>query len=135
MNAIRTKHDLDFFVADWPMTRPRRILKFLTRIGIVRNDDPFDEIEWQLFRVGTCDGQCRFTPEAIEVLSIVNGEPGNGHLEDVLEWFEYSCRRSGLPLRVLRFTNEAFKRHLIEKRGFTEYGKYDVEKYFTLVPK
>ncbi len=94
-NEIKTTHALDFSTRPWS-----------------RNP------EWTDFQVGTCAGLYRATPEAFEILSIVNSEPGNGHFEDVLEWFEHSCRRDKKVLRFLEMMNEGFERHLIQKRGF-----------------
>jgi hypothetical protein len=123
LNAVQTTHNLDFEIANWETGLMVREL-----IG----DDPADKyfgIPWKLFRVGTCTGQWRLTPEAYEILSIINDTPNNGHLEDVLEWFEYACKRSKLPLRIRAFTNEKFKMHLIGKREFVPFGE-DVQKYF-----
>jgi hypothetical protein len=50
----------------------------------------------------------------------MNDRPGNGHLEDMFEWFEHSCKRDNKALVIAEFFNERFKKHCIEKRGFTE---------------
>jgi hypothetical protein len=126
MNIIRTTHDLDFEVANWEIPE---WAKGLLHSGQIKNDDEYPGIKWKLFRVGTCEGQWRQTPEAYEILSVINGNPGNGHFNDVLEWFAYACRCSNLPLRIRKFTNDEFKKHLIEKRGFVGHGE-DVEKWF-----
>jgi hypothetical protein len=83
------------------------------------------------FRVGTCDGIYTVAPGAYVIIAVTNSEPGNGHLDDVLEWFERSCRREGYSLRIAEFQNMRFKKHLIEKLGFKPYGINDVEKVFT----
>lgn len=127
MTPFNSTHNLDFLVAPWkPMLSVEELAKV---VGPVIDDDPWPSIPWKLFKVGTCEGQWRATPVAYEILSIVNTEKGNGHLTDVLEWFEYSCRRDGLKLRILSFENQRFKRHLIHKRGFIEEGD-NVEKSF-----
>lgn len=92
---FQSTHKLEFLSGPWPL-------------------DP----EWFIFHIGTCHGQWRSTPTAYEILSIVNYEPGNGHLGDVLEWFENSCKRDHRDLRVLHFENDFFRDHMIEKRGF-----------------
>jgi len=124
-NAVQTKHDLDFESAPWKL--PERLEQAIEKTTY--NDDKYPEIPWEVFRVGTCEGQWRLTPEAYEILSVINTKPGNGHLQDVLEWFGYACKRSGLSLRILAFTNERFKKHLIAKRGFVPFGD-DVERFF-----
>lgn len=126
-NAVQTTHLLDFCACPWQKGAFAEAL-----LEMCDDDDEYPGIEWALFRVGTCEGQFRVTPEAYEILSIINDQPGNGHLVDVLEWFEYGCRESKLPLRILRFTNKRFKNHLIKKRGFHAFGKEDVEKIFLM---
>lgn len=91
--------------------------------------NPFFKI-WIEFKVGTCTGLYRTTGDAYEILTIVNRESGNGHLEDVLEWFEHSCRRDGKHLRFMEMMNEDFARHLITKRGFQEHEFGNVQKTF-----
>jgi hypothetical protein len=82
------------------------------------------------FRVGTCDGLWRSTKNSFDILAILNSEPGNGHLDDVFEWFEQSCRRDGKKLMVLEIWNQSFKQHLINKRGFKRKGPYNLQKTF-----
>src|SRR5688572_27363722 len=103
MNALKTKHNLDFLVADWPRNKAIK-----------------------LFKVGTMEGQWFSTEDVYVILSFMNNEPGNGHLDDVFEWFEFSCKRDKKPLMILELMNDRFKKHLIEKRGFEEVpGKPD----------
>lgn len=124
-NAIQTTHNLDFLVAPWKLPKWARLL---VRLKLIREDDSYPDIKWWLFRIGTCEGQWRATPEAFEILSIVNMQKGNGHLDDVFEWFEFSCKRNKLPLRILRFHNERFKQYLISQRGFKAINDQDLEK-------
>jgi hypothetical protein len=90
------------------------------------NNLPFEIAQWHddymRFRVGTCHGAWRTDKEgqSYQVLAIGNESPGNGHLQDVFDWFERSCKREGYSLVILEVWNEKFKQHLIEKRGFTE---------------
>lgn len=97
MNAIKTKHNLDFEAVPWP-----------------RN--PFIIV----FRVGTCHGQYDMDDKQLRLISVINESQGNGHLEDVFEWFEYASKVNELDFIICEFFNERFKRHCIEKRGFRE---------------
>jgi len=109
MNAIKTKHNLDFESCPWP--RNPAIL---------------------LFRIGTCEGQWMSTDLAYCIISVINREAGNGHIDDVFEWFEHSCKRDKRALMIMEFFNESFKKHLIEKRGFTPVpNTNDLIKFFT----
>jgi hypothetical protein len=72
----------------------------------------------QLYRVGTCNGQWFVSDLAYHILSVENSCPGNGHLDDVFEWFEQSCKRDRMPLMIMDFFNQRFKEHCINKRGF-----------------
>jgi hypothetical protein len=109
MNAIETTHKLDFLSKPWER-------------------DP----EWHVFKIGTCNGQWRATDESYDILTIINEEPGNGHLTDVLEWFEFACKRDGKMLRILEVWNKRFYKHLIEKKGFIDSNRdgENVVKFF-----
>ncbi len=105
-NAITTTHNLNFEASE----------SFLGR----------------LFRVGTCEGQWGGTADSLYILSVINNEPNNGHLNDVFEWFEYSCKQHHLNLLVLECFNSDFYDHLITKRGFVKLdeGRKNVIKVF-----
>lgn len=90
-----------------------------------------ENVEWKRFRIGTCYGLWCSTPTSYDILSIVNNKPGNGHLTDVIEWFERSCSRDKRNFRILETWNEGFKKHLITKRGFTEYENNFLVKHFS----
>lgn len=70
------------------------------------------------YRVGTCTGIYHFTRISLNIVAIVNSEPGNGHFEDVLQWFERSCRRDKKNLVFMHCDNLRFRDHLITNRGF-----------------
>jgi hypothetical protein len=125
MPPPRTKHNLIFEVAEWKIDN---ILKHT--LDRLENNDSFPFIPWLLYRVGTVTGQWRCTPLGYEILSFVNDKKGNGHLEDVFEWFEYACRRDKKPLLIREIWNKRFYKHLIEKRGFKPYRKEDAIKTF-----
>lgn len=102
MNSVKTTHNLDFEACPW-----------------------FRNPTIQLFRIGTCEGQWLSTDDAFVIISILNKNPGNGHLDDVFEWFEYSCKRDKKALMIMEFMNDRFKKHCIEKRGFTAIKNTD----------
>lgn len=76
------------------------------------------------FMIGTCHGQFMWSFQGkqlvLTIISIINNVPGNGHLNDVFQWFEYSAKRNNAVLRIVEFFNPRFKIHCIEKRGFKE---------------
>lgn len=82
------------------------------------------------FKVGTCHGLYIITKTAVEIIAITNEQKGNGHLNDVFEWFEYSCKTSKRNLRIVELMNKQFEKHLITKRGFQKQGDVNVIKYF-----
>jgi N-acetylglutamate synthase-like GNAT family acetyltransferase len=110
MNAITTKHALDFMAMPWYN-------------DLVPNNDGI-----MVFEVGTCHGQYLVSKEGLEIISITNDMPGNGHLEDVFEWFEFAAKQQGIDLYIRAFLNPQFKIHCIEKRGFRKFGTTDVMK-------
>src|SRR5688500_4237623 len=110
-NQLQTTHRLDFEAAPWEC------------MGSM--DENFTK-----FRIGTCEGLWASTDKTYDILAITNNVPGNGHFEDVLQWFEHSCRRDKKALRILEVWNKRLKMHLVRKRGFALYRKDDVIKYF-----
>lgn len=81
--------------------------------------------EFLEFKVGTCYGLWGVTDETYDILVVFNREKGNGHLQDVFDWFENSCRRDKKDLRILEVWNAKFKNHLLTKRGFEKHGEED----------
>ena len=114
------------------MSESHRVKQFQSSHNLPFGDAPPGPLDdmfgdgWRNFRIGTCLGQWRAIPEAYEILSILNTKPGNGHFDDVLEWFTQSCKRDGKCLRFREVGNPLFKAHLIGKRGFAAEGKTDV---------
>jgi len=97
--AFISTHHLDFEIGQWPFSS-----------------------EFLRFRVGTVCGLWRATAKSYDILAVDNVEKGNGHFDDLLEWFEYSCRRDGKYLRILEIWNKELQKHLITKRGFQADG-------------
>lgn len=108
-DELKTTHNLPFLVAQWEHSR-----------------------EWMMYRVGTMNGLWRSTPDAYEILSMVNTQPGNGHFQDVFEWFEHSCKRDKKALIIREVWNRELLQHLLTKRGFKRVGEFDVRKNFDL---
>lgn len=107
-----TKHHLDFEAAPWTPVFP------------------FPDVDnYWCFRIGTIEGLWASTETSYDILAITNKVPGNGHFEDVLQWFEHSCRRDRKKLRFLEIMNKGFKMHLIQKRGFRSQGPNAVKKF------
>lgn len=70
------------------------------------------------FRVGTCTGIFTFNENEYVIVGISNSKFGNGHFNDVMEWFENSCKRDNKDLVVAEIFNKKLMAHLIGKRGF-----------------
>ena len=108
MSEFQSTHKLDFEVAGWEF-------------------DP----SFLRFRVGTCGGLYTVNKgEYVGLLAVSNKVPQNGHFEDVLEWFEYSCKNNNVSFKILEVWNERLHKHLIEKRGFVDIGNFNLEKKF-----
>lgn len=78
---------------------------------------------WNEFFIGTCRGQWRESKESYEILSLLNTTPGNGHFDDVLEWFSHLAKGKGKDLLIRQCWNAELKRHLVNKRGFASLGE------------
>lgn len=88
-----------------------------------------DGYDWNRFKVGTCEGLFSVKGTSYYILAIENNELNNGHFDDVMEWFENSCKRDNYNLVFLEVMNQKFLNHLISKRGFKIKG-FDAEKQF-----
>jgi hypothetical protein len=113
---FKTIHDLPFEVAEWEWN------------GLSGDN-------WQRFRVGTCEGIWRCQDDAYEILAIDNKVKGNGHFEDVLQWFYNSCIRDKKNFKIREVWNQKLKAHLINKRGFKPFSLVDVQKTYKAIKK
>jgi|SRR3989344_2959061 len=102
-NAIITTHQLDFMATPSPYN-------FLGCNQI-------------LFKIGTTEGVYGNTSDSYYILAVKNTVKGNGHLNDVFEWFEYAAKRDNKNLLVLECFNKDFYNHLLQKRGFVALDK------------
>ncbi len=114
---MKTTHNLDFEAAPW---EPPLIIGMLLKMN---------NFETTAFRVGTCEGIYRTTDKAYQIIAVTNSNPGNGHFEDVLQWFENSCRRDKKALMFMEILNEQFGKHLEKKRGFKKQDKNMIKKF------
>lgn len=99
----------------------------------------FEVVQWhdpsmQLFRIGTCEGLWTSDKKSYIIIAVTNSEPGNGHLNDVFQWFEASCKRDKKSLKIVEIMNMDFMFHLINKRGFKKISGMNVEKKFKNEP-
>lgn len=108
---FQSTHKLDFLSAHW--------------------SNPFNSEGWQVFKIGTCDGQWVATKDTYDILTVINQSPGNGHFNDVIEWFENSCKRDKKSLRILEVWNTKLALHLVTKKGFTNQRGDNYIKRFT----
>jgi hypothetical protein len=102
-----SSHKLDFLCAYWPLSE-----------------------NFKQFKVGTCSGLWSCERFSYCILAVVNHTKGNGHFDDVLEWFEYSCKRDNYSFKFFEVWNDNLKKHLINKRGFVEIEPGILEKKF-----
>lgn len=114
---FKSTHNLDFLCAAYDNP--------LEAMGIK------DEFTWIRFKVGTCHGLWAANDKSFLILAVENDEKGNGHFNDVLEWFEQSCKRENKTLIFVEVMNTKFKQYLMNKQGFQAIEwKNSVEKTF-----
>lgn len=70
------------------------------------------------FRIGTVEGLYQTTDRTYDILAIKNSQPGNGHFQDLFDFFERSCKRDNRNMRFLEVINERLQKHLVSVRGF-----------------
>jgi len=83
------------------------------------------------FRVGTCSGLYIHTKISYSIVAIKNDAKGNGHFDDVIQWFERSCRRDGKSLRFLEIENKKLYNVLTKRMGFADIRNNNVEKIYS----
>lgn len=116
-----TTHNLPFEACPWIPSG----IEFLPEI--IKKAFQFDQ-PIIAFRIGTCEGIYTANKKAYQIIAITNDCPGNGHFEDVLEWFEASCRRDKKSLMFMDILNQDFGDHLFVKRGFKWEGDNMIKK-------
>jgi hypothetical protein len=84
---------------------------------------------WRNFRVGTCTGLWRDAEGAYEILSIINRNPGNKHVEAVFWHFYQSCKRDKRNFIIREVMNPGLAAKLI-KLGFTLKTESDYIKHY-----
>lgn len=112
---FKSSHNLDFELAPWDCP---------IEIPSMHNVSKF--------RIGTCEGLWGVEGETYVIIAVINNHRGNGHFNDVLEWFENSCKRDGYDLKIVELINKRLIKHLIKKRGFKKIDKDNVFKRFKI---
>ena len=70
------------------------------------------------FKIGTVTGVYSHCDEYLRIINIENSSPGNGHFNDVFDWFFNSCITHGRGLMFVAVVNERLGDHLCNQRGF-----------------
>jgi len=77
------------------------------------------------YEVGTVHGLWHQSSMSVDVFALINEKPGNGHVDDALEWFFAIAKEGALGVRVVNITAEAFRQTLINEWGFSETAERD----------
>lgn len=81
------------------------------------------------FRIGCIEGLYTCHNKCYEILALKSSNKGSGHMIDVLEWFEASCKRDKCSLKICEIMNKRLYEYLV-KKGFQKNGKRDLIKSF-----
>lgn len=120
---MTTTHNLPFEAAPWEPSMAKFFPDLVRSVMHINSSIV-------AFRVGTCDGIYTAENGFYQIIAIKNDNPGNGHFEDVLQWFEASCIRDKKGLMFMEIMNEDFGKHLERKRGFKRSGHHMVKTKF-----
>lgn len=102
-------------------------LEFFSRPYPQKIEDGYD---WQQYKIGTVDGLWCHKNDSYIILTFNNTDKNNGHFTDVMEWFQYSCKRDKINFKILEVMNPDFKNHLQSNWNFVPCGKNDLIKYY-----
>lgn len=119
---MTTTHNLPFEAAPWEPSMIKYFPELVKNVMRINSSIV-------AFRVGTCDGIYTATEKTYQIIAVTNDNPGNGHFDDVIQWFENSCKRDGKDLMFMEILNDAFGRHLCSKRGFKMKGNHAIKKF------
>jgi hypothetical protein len=89
-------------------------------ISTIFHNSKDDDIEFKKFRIGSCEGLWGCSDKEYIILAVINNTPGNGHFQDVLDWFRQSCVRDKKNLKISEVWNKRLLNHLITKKRFTK---------------
>lgn len=87
------------------------------------------------YEVGTVHGLWNQSSMSVDVFALINKKPGNGHVDDALEWFFAIAKEGALGVRIVNITAEAFRQTLIKEWGFSETEERDTLVNFNLTQK
>ena len=127
MEQVKTKHGLIFRSA--VMDKTKEVIHPMVQEQFAKYGMTLEEIRKEMatylvFNVGTVVGRWRQVDKYYDLLFVYNSEPGNGHFDDVLEYFEHACKRDKLDLMFSEVWNKKFGKHLRKKRGFKDKGGF-----------
>lgn len=77
------------------------------------------------FEIGTVHGLWVQSKMSIDIFACINDEPGNGHMDDVFEWFFEIARTGALAVRIVNVSSVTFRNQLIEKWKFAPTDDFD----------
>lgn len=117
---METIHKLDFEACPWEPAFKDLLPQLIA--DVMRIKEPI-----VAFRVGTCEGIYTVRDNAFQIIAVQNSKPGNGHFEDVIQWFENSCKRDKKNLMFMEIMNPKFGKHLCDKRGFKRKGSHAIK--------
>ena len=88
----------------------------------VKEDDDHVEVKWHEFAFGSMRGQFRILGKQIDLLSIVNLKPHNGHFKRLLKYAD----RHHEQVRILH-PYDKLRAHLI-RNGFVNVGDHVISR-------
>lgn len=88
------------------------------------------------FKIGTTHGIFKNFSLSVDVFTVINDNPGNGHMEDFFEFFEAHAKKTNRVFRMCEVSDQEFKNALI-LRGFkaTEHPEILMKDDFLTVKK
>lgn len=88
----------------------------------IGGDDDSEGVPLREYRFGTLRGIWRETPGFLDIVALVNDEPGNGQFAKFVAYFQRRARACRKGLRFMEVLNERLAKHL-SARGWERVGR------------
>lgn len=127
IDEFQSTNDLIFYETDMTIT-PGIIAEINEMVGADVSKHIKTASVVRKFQVGSCSGLYVMGNREIKLIYVSNDKPGSGHMDDVFDWIQHSAQKENYNVRFVGVKLPAFRKHLIDDRGFMKKGNGELLK-------